>query len=596
MSEDINPSPTMEGLEGPPPAPTPETPLSKPEAAKKRLIKLGGGIARAVNIYGFYTTGGLFNLLPPTREGDGEATPPTAEEAATLSEPIPPPELSEALSSEEESEGSEETIEEDSADSLEGPTTPESYLRERGIDSAVIEQVNKVLDSSQQELIEEHLAAAGVEPENLERVAHLLKPLHIYLKRLHELGMPPIKDAEASHFLHEERGRLRLKHLEGLVGGEADKLRQLLQTHQSELLAQELRRLGYDDAKINLISATPRRNKSRLINEALTRLGLEDNLVRGVELIVGMGEVPAEIAERASRSGVSLEDLVRAREAFRRADWGETCDYLELAKTDAGARELLKSHGIEIEPAPETAAARSERLENMTLKEINEKYPEEWEAERDRRVSHKRHEFFGMLEKFKDYLPIDEFPLPPDVDVPPEESIPEDFPGAYGLWRRVVIDNYVKLLETERGYQQVLSEIKRVGGPPIIRRSGQKIMARRVLAAQKKHDREIGADKNYGAFSLGRDQYKSNLRAMEELDTKAGDIRRALDKFHRSKFTKDGQATPRLGLAEMIVEHRLKEIAYREGRLDLMPPHQIKVPDHIPELYAEDEESGEGMV
>lgn len=201
-----------------------------------------------------------------------------------------------------------------------------------------------------------------------------------------------------------------------------------------------------------------------------------------------------------------------------------------------------------------------------------------------------------MLEKFKAYLPLAEFPLPADVDVPPEESIPEDFPGAYGLWRRVVTDNYAKLLATEQGYQRVRNEIRRVGGPLGVRRLGQKMIAKEILSAQRAHDRDVGSDRDYGAFGRGRERYRANLRAMEELDTKAADIRRALNKFHRSKFIKDGQSTPRRVLAEMIVEHRLKVIAYREGRLDLMPPHQIKVPDHIPELYAEDEESGEGMV
>lgn len=595
MSEDIDFTPTTDGPETEPTGSTPESDSPRSETLKKRLTKLGRGVMNVLNIYARYTTGGLYNILPPG--GGADAGPSPADEVTeALDEPAPAPEEKEEPDLDDKPEDTGESIEEDSPESLEEPARVEEYLRTQGVDPAMIEQVNAILERDQHDLIKEHLAAAGVEPENLEHVAHLLKPLHIYLKRLHELGMPPDKDGQASHFLHEEKGSLRLKHLEDLVSGETDKIRLLMRTHQSELLAKELRTLGYDEDKISRIAATPRLNKSRLINEALTRVGLERRLIVGVELTVAISEIPSEIAERAASADIPLEKLVKAREAFRRAEWGETFDYLELAKTDPGARELLKSHGIEIEPAPETDGARRERLETMSLKEINEKYPDEWEAERDRRVDRNRREFFKMLERFKDYLPLDDFPLPPDVEVPPEESIPEDFPGAYGLWRRVVTDNYARLLATGGGYQEVRSEIKRVGGPPIVRRLGQKNMARKVLAGQRGRDREIGSDKDYGALGHGRERYLANLRAMQELDTRAANIRRALDKFHRSKFIKDGQATARLQLAEAVVEHKLKEIAYRGGRLDLMPPQQVKIPTSSSESDDETELSGEGMV
>lgn len=501
-----------------------------------------------------------------------EVTPGTAEH--TQSEPKA------TIEKTESSDGSEETIKEDAEEA--GAELPEpkdlvgDYLREVIADKAKIDQISKILASSVGELVHLHLSGLGVEEEKIETVAHLLVPLNLYLKRLQELGMPVDKNEEAHGFLVNEVGRIRIRHLRELVGGQEEVLRTLMKSHQLDLLASELKKMGFDDEKIREISATPRRDKSKLIQEALRKIGIENEGIEGIELAVALAEIPSDIAKRATDLGIPLETLVRAREAFKRADWKDTYDYLELAQKDERVREQLRLHGIEIEPTPfaETEDEKISRLRNMTLKEINEAHPEEWETERVRRVARKREELDRMLDKFRTYLPLDELPLPDDVEVPPEEKIPDDLIGAYGLWRRLLVDSYIKRIGNESTYASVRSEMHRVGGRlPLLRKIGQRWLAIRVLRSQKREAREKDIRGNFGAFGIGYSKYKQNFRAIENQDIKVQDVMRALDTLHKHSFVADGQETPRKRLAELVVVVKLREIALREGKLNPWTPH-----------------------
>jgi hypothetical protein len=522
-----------------------------------------------------------------TVNGDkGEAETPTPP-AATREAPGPTWEelLDDSIDSKgdevegsEPTDGPEEEIEEDTAEnwteSSEARDAVISFLRKSGVDEAKIAQATDILDKDLNELVHLHLSKLGVEEEKIGEVAQLLAPRQLYLKKLHELGMPADKDEAASKSLTEEVGRLRLKHLKELVGGKEEELRELMKTHHQELLADKLKKLGLEDEKIKEISATPRRDKSKLTQEALRSLGLEDETIKGVEEIIALAEIPADIKETANRLGIPLESVAKAREAFNRADWKDTLDYLELAQRQDGAREQLRLHGIEIKPAPatETDEETRSRLANMTLKEIAEKFPEEWDVERARRVVAKKVELLRMLDKFRDYLPLDELPLPDDVEVPPEESIPKDLLGAYGLWRRLLTDSYIKRLADKNQYQKVRAEIHRVGGPPILRRIPQRWLAIRVLRTQKKEAKEHRVQANFGVFGVGYSRYKQNFRSIESLDMEAQDVLRALNIFHKNRFTSDGQATPRKRLAERIIAIKLRELALREGKLEPWVP------------------------
>ena len=508
---------------------------------------------------------------PETASPAGESVDDRQSEPEVISESAEP------------ADGPEEIIKEDTeenwTESSDARQSESAYLRKSGVNEAKIAEVSEILDKDLAELVHLHLSNIGVEKEKIEDTAQLLVPRKLYLKRLHELGMPVEKDEEAHKFLVEEVGRLRFNHLAELVGGKKEELRELLRTHHQDLLAAELKELGFDDEKIREISSTPRRDKSKLIQEALKNLGLEDETIKGVEKIAALAEIPPEIAENATRLEIPLEILVKAREAFRRADWGDTLDYLKLAQRHSGARERLKLHGIEIKPT-ETEGEKLARLENMTLKNINEAEPGEWEAERVRRMARKKEELKKMLAKFGKYLPLKELPLPDDVEVPPEEKIPDDpkdrddILAAYGLWRRLLVDSYTKRIGNEKTYKSVRAELHRVGGRlPIMRKVRQRWLAIRILQNQKREAREQGIRGNFGAFGIGISKYGKNFRAVENADIKVQNARRALNHFHKQDFVSDGQATPRKRLAEDIVAIRLLEIAFREGKLNPQVPH-----------------------
>src|SRR4029078_6185128 len=62
-------------------------------------------------------------------------------------------------------------------------------LQEAGVDAVTEKQVHKILDANLDQLIRIHLASVGVKDSNLSKVAHMLKPINLYLKRLEDLGL-----------------------------------------------------------------------------------------------------------------------------------------------------------------------------------------------------------------------------------------------------------------------------------------------------------------------------------------------------------------------------------------------------------------------
>ena len=479
-----------------------------------------------------------------------------------------------------------EPIEEDTNDNWddmsEARQAVNERLREAGINGATISEVSEILDSDRTELIHTYLRNIGIEKAKVEETAHLLTPLNLYLKKLEELGLPKEKMHEAQHFLTEEVGRLRLKHLVELIGeGKESELRELMSIHHNDLLAAELERIGIEESTIQEVIDTPRRNKTQLTRGALKALGLSDELIDDVETIVLKAEIPEDIAAEAEVLGIPLETIVKARDAFKRAEWQDTFDYLKIALRNEEARERLREHGIEIEPAPGTDGEKKTKLTNLSLKEIHEKYPEEWEAERVRRISVKRAELAEMLRRFRAYLPLEDLPLPADVEIDPEMEIPQDpedahhIGRAYGVWRDLLAKSYAKRINDPQEYKSVRAELHRVGGPsPLMRRLGQRWLAIKILNSEKRQRREVGDRANFGAFGMGYKRYKEIFRNVEQADTDVKDARRALGAWHKNAFVADGQATPRVKLAENIIDIRLRELAFRNGRLNPEIPRQ----------------------
>lgn len=481
---------------------------------------------------------------------------------------------------EEPSDEDDEPIEEDTADnwdaSSEARNAVNGCLREAGIDDVKVDKVNRILDYDREQLVHLYLRNAGVEEKHIPQIAHLLAPVNLYLKKLEGFGLPKDKAHEAQHFLTEEVGRLRLKHLMGLVGSDKEaELRRLMSTHRDDLLTSELKIMGIEEDKAQEIIATPHRNKTQLTQEALEELGLSEDLIDDIEVIMLKAEIPEDLAAEADDLGIPLETLVKAREAFKRAEWRDTFDYLKIAMSNEGAREKLREHGIEIEPLPETEESKKAKLAELSLKEIHKEHPEEWEAERARRVAVKRRELAEMLRKFRAYLPLEDLPLPADVEVDPEMEIPQNpeddhhIGRAYGVWRRLLTNSYVKRINDPNAYKSVRAELHRVGGPiPILRNVRQRLLAIRILNSEKRARREVGDRANYGTKNVGIKRYKEIFRTIEQADIEVKDARRALGFWNKNNFVADNQATPRDKLAENIIDIRLREIAFRDGRLN----------------------------
>lgn len=501
------------------------------------------------------------------RTHSGEEFIRTAEGATPLR-----PEEVEYLSAESSNDmaSSPDTVEQDTADNWSEQSDARGditeLLRRVGVDESTIIQVQKILDMGIDGLIRLRLASVGVQEEKIDETTYILTPVNLYLKKLAEIGLPDDKRDEAHRYLLEEVGQLRIEHLKGLVGQDReDELRKLMSQPNKTLLAAELKRMGFSNDVAKAIFDIPRRNKTRLAHEALIDLGLEDDVIQEVEKTILKAEIPPHIAKEAQEVGIPLEAIVVAREAFKRADWQDTFSYLKQAQENEGARTHLKEHGIEVLPRAETDEAKRTRLANMTLKEINTAEPSEWEAEKARRIARKKKELAAMLKKFRDYLPLKDLPLPADIEPPPEVKIPDDLLGAYGLWRNLLTQSYVNRISDEQEYKSVRSELKRVGGDiSILRPVRQRILAFRILQKQKKDN----PNANYGALGLGFRRYKDNFRSIQEADTRVQNARRALSPPHKNTYVKAGQSTPRIRLAENIVDIRLREIAYRELRLN----------------------------
>jgi hypothetical protein len=309
---------------------------------------------------------------------------------------------------------------------------------------------------------------------------------------------------------------------------------------------------------------------------------LSEEVVNDIDLNILKSEIPPEILATASSTGIPPEVVAKAREEFNQADWQETLDYLRLAQQDSRIREYLESRGIEIQPQSKSAEEKEGKLTSLSLDKIREQYPEKYEAEKSRRISKKREELAKMLEKFKNYLPLEDLPLPDDADIKPDVKIPSDLLGAYGLWRLLLTSSYVKRINDRDMYKGVRKELHRVGGRiPVIRAIRQRVLALRILQNQK-HENPTG---NFGAQGLGFKRYKENFRSIEEADTRVRNARRALDRQHKNNFVADGQATPRNRLAESIIDIRLREIAFRKGKLNPEIPRTGDFPgEDVPEV------------
>jgi len=186
-----------------------------------------------------------------------------------------------------------------------------------------------------------------------------------------------------------------------------------------------------------------------------------------------------------------------------------------------------------------------------------------------------------MLRRFRAYLPLEDLPLPADVEIDPEMEIPQDpedahhIGRAYGVWRDLLAKSYAKRINDPQEYKSVRAELHRVGGPsPLMRRLGQRWLAIKILNSEKRQRREVGDRANFGAFGMGYKRYKEIFRNVEQADTDVKDARRALGAWHKNAFVADGQATPRVKLAENIIDIRLRELAFRNGRLNPEIPRQ----------------------
>jgi hypothetical protein len=171
-------------------------------------------------------------------------------------------------------------------------------------------------------------------------------------------------------------------------------------------------------------------------------------------------------------------------------------------------------------------------------------------------------------------------PLAGDTEIPPDMFMPDDPEGAYGVWRRLKIQEYEKRIRVRDGedtakVEAVRAEIKRIGGPlPGLRRASKWILAFKILQTEKKESKAAGSDLNYGALGFGAKRLDHIAHSLKKYDESAKDARRALSRKNRPTYTKDGQGTARRHLAEKIITIRQEGLAHEKGHLDPVIPRR----------------------
>jgi hypothetical protein len=431
--------------------------------------------------------------------------------------------------------------------------------------------VHEIMGRSKDDLLKEYLGRGGMGDENIDKVIGLLKPVQLYLKKLEDLGMPKTKREAAHKILMNEVGQERIAHLAKLGAGKEKSLSELLNKQFIHVLVPELRGLGLSDEEIMKIITTGR-DRSKLEREVLKKhIGeASAEYVLGAETA---SMAPADVATEADRLGIPLRTLYEIKVALSEAAWQDVIDYAEALQRSEKLRGHFKYlHGIEVEPklTVETDAERLERLSRTPLKQINETEPDAWEGEKSRRIEQRRAEITRMVEKFRDYIPLDELPIPDDVEPLPDMQVPDDLLGAYGLWRFLLVKSLEERIADPKEFSSVRGEVKKAGGRvPVIKQVKLGLLSIRILENEKKHP---DTRRNYGPSGLGYRRFKKIYRALEDFDIDVGNAKSALSRTRNTNYTTDGQQTPRRELAENILKIKEDMIAHRRGRLHLHMP------------------------